>query len=97
MPRRTLDSLSKRETIRYLKQCCKDGQHAWNSSASPDYDICSRSWCNVWRRKGKAGRLYYGPKEQELGLPPMPGPPGQSDEVRKENATTETKQRTDNS
>lgn len=64
---RNIERLAETEKIRYLKQCCKDGLHAWGNSASPEYEKCTRSWCDVVRKK----------------------------EARKENATTDTKQRTD--
>lgn len=49
-----LDNLSRREAIRYLKQCCKDGLHAWGPSASSNYEICTRSWCDAVRKKENA-------------------------------------------
>lgn len=36
---------------KYLRQCCKDGLHAWGPSASDQYEICTRSWCDAVRKK----------------------------------------------
>lgn len=48
---RNIGRLAHLEEIRYLKQCCKEGLHAWGPSASDMYEICTRSWCDAVRRK----------------------------------------------
>lgn len=48
---RNIEGLAIQEEIRYLKQCCKDGIHKWGPSASDQYEICTRSWCDAVRKK----------------------------------------------
>ena len=49
--RKQKKSLVQKTAEDYLKILCKEGNHAWGPSASPQYEVCTRSWCDAVRKK----------------------------------------------